>query len=186
MAMTRAELIIHPVRLRIIQALGREKLTTQALSERLPDVPQSSLYRHLRLLRQGMVVGVVDRRLINGIQEKVYAVTGGTHLSREDMAQLTADEHLSYFTTYVMSLLQAFAAYVQSSADEQGHVDMASDFAGYTEIIFHADEQELQQFQQALSAALLALVENQETDGRRKYRMAVIAHPTGDQNGRNS
>lgn len=180
MALTRAELIIHPVRLRIIQALGQERLTTQELAERLPDVPQSSLYRHLRLLRQGEVVDVVEKRLVHGIEEKVYAVIGRAHLSQEDMAQLTVEEHLSYFATYVVSLLQAYASYLEANADEHGHVDMAADYAGYTEINFYADEQELQQFQQALHAALLPLITNQETEGRRRYRMALIAHLTGD------
>lgn len=186
MAMTRAELIIHPVRLQIIRALGQERLTTQELAERLPEVPQSSLYRHLRLLRQGQVIDVVEKRLVNGIQEKVYAVTGRTHLSQEDMAQLTVDEHLSTFSTYVATLLQAFAAYLRANANEAGQVDMAADFAGYTEIIFYADDLELQQFQQALNAALLPLVVNEETEGRRRYRMALIAHPTGEQLGRAS
>lgn len=186
MALTRAELIIHPVRLRIIRALGRERLTTQELAERLPDVPQSSLYRHLRLLRQGEVVDVVEARLVNGIQEKVYAVTGRTHLSQEEMAQLSVDEHLTTFTTYVVSLLQAFASYLAASADEDGRVDMAADFAGYTEVVFYADDLELQQFQQALNVALLPFIENKPTEGRRRYRMAIIAHPTGEHHGRAS
>ncbi len=186
MALTRAELIIHPVRLRIIQTLGQERLTTQELAERLPDVPQSSLYRHLRLLRQGRVVDVVEKRPVHGIEEKVYAIVGRAHLSQEDMAQLSVEEHLSFFATYVVSLLQAYAAYLETSADEDGRVDMAADFAGYTEINYFATEAELQQFQQALHAALLPLITNEENEGRRRYRMALIAHPTGDKRGRDS
>jgi DNA-binding transcriptional ArsR family regulator len=76
----RVDLLIHPIRLRIIQALGQDRLTTQELAERLPEVPLSSLYRHLQLLRRGDVLDVVEERLVNGIEEKVYAVTGRTHL----------------------------------------------------------------------------------------------------------
>jgi hypothetical protein len=149
-------------------------------------VPQSSLYRHLRLLRQGQVVSVVEKRLVNGIQENVYAVTGRTHLSDDDMARLTVDEHLTFFTTYLVSLLQAFAAYLETSADEAGRVNMAADFAGYTEIPFYANRMELQQWQQALNAALLPLAANKNAEGRRRYRIAFIAHPIGDQHGRDS
>lgn len=176
----RVELLIHPVRLRIIQALGQERLTTQALAERLPNVPVSSLYRHLQLLRRGDVLDVVEKRLVNGIEEKVYAVTGRTHLSRDEMAQLTAAEHRKYFATYLLSLMQGFADYVESAGGADGAIDMAADYAGYSEVIFFANEAELQSFQTVLNKAVRPLLENKASARRRRYRMAIIAHPTGD------
>lgn len=176
----RVDLLIHPVRLRIIQALGQERLTTQDLGDRLPDIPLSSLYRHLRLLRRGEVLDVVEKRLVNGIEEKVYAVTGRTHLNRDEMAELTPEEHRKYFATYLLSLMQGFADYVESSAAADGVIDMAADCAGYSEVIFFASEAELQAFQEVLNKAVLPLLENKVSDGRRRYRMAIIAHPIGD------
>ncbi|MCA9994758.1 MAG: helix-turn-helix domain-containing protein, partial [Anaerolineales bacterium] len=44
------ELVIHPVRFQILRALGTDALTTQEISDRLPDTPKSSIYRHLKLL----------------------------------------------------------------------------------------------------------------------------------------
>jgi hypothetical protein len=182
----RVDLLIHPVRLRIIQALGRERLTTQELAERLPEVPVSSLYRHLQLLRRGDVLEVVETRLVNGIGEKVYAVTGRTHLSQEEMADLDAEEHLKYFATYLLSVLQGFSAYVAGAEDRDGTVNLAADYAGYTEVTFHADEAELHAFQAAMNKALLPLIENEASPERRRYRLAIIAHPTGDRHGRHT
>jgi hypothetical protein len=176
----RVDLLIHPIRLRIIQALGQDRLTTQELAERLPEVPLSSLYRHLQLLRRGEVLDVVETRLVNGIEEKVYAVTGRTHLGPEEMAQLGGDEHVKYFATYLLTLLQGYAGYIRSAQDEDGLVDLAADYAGYTEVIFYADEEELQAFQAALNKVMLSLVQNEAAALRRRYRMAIIAHPTGD------
>jgi hypothetical protein len=48
--MTTADLLLHPVRLRIVQAfLGDRALTTGDLRAELPDVPPASLYRHVAL-----------------------------------------------------------------------------------------------------------------------------------------
>jgi DNA-binding transcriptional ArsR family regulator len=178
----RVDLLIHPVRLRIIQALGQEHLTTQELAKRLADVPLSSLYRHLQLLRKGDVLDIVEERVVNGIVEKVYAITGRTFLSQEDMAQLTPAEHLKFFTTYVLTLIQGFARYVETAAGDEGTIDMAADYAGYNEIVFFANEDELYALQRAINEAFLPLVNNKASAGRRRFRMAFIAHPTGDQN----
>ena len=48
------ELVLHPVRLRIVQAfLGTPSLTTAQLRERLPDVPAATLYRQVATLVEG-------------------------------------------------------------------------------------------------------------------------------------
>src|SRR6266542_2260634 len=45
---TSAELLLHPVRLRIVQTfLGDRALTTSQLRAELPDVPPASVYRHV-------------------------------------------------------------------------------------------------------------------------------------------
>jgi energy-coupling factor transporter ATP-binding protein EcfA2 len=73
------------------------------------------------------------------------------------MAQLGGDEHVKYFATYLLTLLQGYAGYIRSAQDEDGLVDLAADYAGYTEVIFYADEEELQALsgraQQGISAA---------------------------------
>ncbi len=51
MSTTRADLILHPLRLRIIETLvNSEPLTPQEMRMRLPGVAQATLYRHLKIL----------------------------------------------------------------------------------------------------------------------------------------
>src|SRR5262249_24220554 len=61
---TSADLLLHPVRLRILQTfLGDRTLTTSDLQAELPDVPPASLYRHVaRLVGAGVLVVVDERR----------------------------------------------------------------------------------------------------------------------------
>ena len=49
-----ADLLLHPHRLRIVQAfLGRDRLTTADLRALLPDIPTATLYRQITTLLDG-------------------------------------------------------------------------------------------------------------------------------------
>jgi len=174
----RVELVIHPVRLRIMQALAGEELTTQQIAERLPDVPKSSIYRHLKLLLEGEMIGLAETRLVHGIQEKVYELAQPPYLGAEEMASLTADEHFRTFTTYILTLLREFAAYLTRAQGQApaGKIDLAADHVGYTEAVFFAGEEELVVFQERLQEALAPLPQK-PGPGRRRRKIALITHP---------
>ena len=74
MAKTGADVILHPVRMRIISTLFKRRLTTQQIGRALPEVAQATLYRHLSRLMQAGVVAVVALRPVRGVTEKVYAL----------------------------------------------------------------------------------------------------------------
>ncbi|MEM7332730.1 MAG: helix-turn-helix domain-containing protein [Chloroflexota bacterium] len=174
--MNRLDLIIHPVRIRIIEAIGTEALTTQEIADRLPDVPKSSIYRHLKQLLDGEVVRVWDTRLVKGIQEKTYRM-GHARLLPADLDGITADQHINYFTTYLMTLLRSFGNYVQSKESLDGGIEFLKDRTGYTEATFYATDDEFDQFQMMINQALMPLISQPEGNGRKKRKLAVITHP---------
>ena len=175
MAIDNVELVIHPVRLRILQSLESEPLTTQEIADRLPDVPKSSLYRHLRLLLESEFVGVAEIRLVQGIQEKVYQLSRPARLGPDDITGLSADDHLRYFTIYLMTLLRGFSVYLAQTAV----IDFVADRAGYSEVSFWASRQELDLFSATINEALLPLIENEPDQGRQRHKIAVITYPAG-------
>ena len=68
--MASADLLLHPVRLRIVQAfLGDRALTTAQLAAELGDVPHASLYRHVSLLAKAGVLHVVAERRVRAVVE---------------------------------------------------------------------------------------------------------------------
>lgn len=171
MEISKAELIIHPIRIRIIRALLFGPQTTQELAEQLPDVPKSSLYRHLRLLLEGELIGIAETRLVQGIQEKVYELAQMPRLSRQDMAELSAEEHLRYFTTFMAILLQGFADYLAADPNFQ------SDIIGYSEVDIWATPEEFGKFSQKLNAAVMPLVRQGKGNGREQYKLATVVYP---------
>lgn len=179
--MNKADLIIHPIRLRILRELSSAELTTQELSERLEDAPTSSIYRHMKLLLDGDLVEVAETRMVKGIQEKTYRLTRPAILGPDDVANWTAADHLGYFTTYALTLIHDFNAYVSSAEEKQGNLDFAADRAGYRELYLYATTAELDAAIGAINAALLPLLQNEAGKGkRRKYKLATILHPMNE------
>ena len=50
MTSSAAAVLLHPVRLRIVLAMGDEQLTTAEIAQHLPDVAQATLYRQVAVL----------------------------------------------------------------------------------------------------------------------------------------
>ena len=173
----KADLIIHPVRLRILQTLAGEPLTTREIAVHLPEVPESSLYRHLKLLLDGELIVVANAQLVNGIQEKWYRLAQPPRLGPDDVSGMTTDDHLRYFTNYILATLRDFVHYLQQAADANGHVDMLADRTGYTETYLFASQAELDAFQGKLQEAFLLLAENGPAPGRHKHKFVFITHP---------
>lgn len=172
--MNLADVLVHPVRMRIVQALGSEALSTQAIAERLADVPQSSLYRHLKVLLDAGFVAVAATRSVNGIEEKVYQVARSPFLSADDVAQMTADDHLNTLATFLLLVQQGFANYLAHADDRP---DLLADRVGYTEVQFHASDAEFDALVAALNQALLPLLSLAPDAGRRRRKLVTITHP---------
>lgn len=176
--MKKADLIIHPVRLRIMQALTEQVLTTHEISQQLPDVPKSSIYRHLKLLLESGLIAVAETNLVSGIEEKRYQLVASPRLGAEDMADLSASEHLNYFNAYLMTLLRGYADYLSTAEEKGGSVDLLADRVGYTELLFYASAEEMNALQAEVNAALLKLARNQAGESRRRQKLSIITFPT--------
>src|SRR5690242_9824963 len=98
MELTRPELIVHPVRLRIVEAVAGHSMTSQQIAERLPDVPQATLYRQIKILLEGGILQVAEERQVHGIVEKTYTMPEEAgHLTREEFAAISPADHSRYF-----------------------------------------------------------------------------------------
>ena len=83
-----ADVVMHPVRLRIIQQLGGRSLTTAQLRAALPDVTQATLYRHVATLVDSGILSVVEERKVRGAVERTLAL--GDRMAHVDQTELRA------------------------------------------------------------------------------------------------
>ena len=178
--MNKVELILHPVRFRIMQTIDGKILTTQEIADQISDVPKSSIYRQLKILLDGDMIAVAETRLVNGIQEKTYQLAQKPYLNAGDVANLSAEEHVHYFTIYVMNVLREFADYMQRSETETGSIDMLADRVGYTEVSVYVTRAELDVLQAELNTAIMKVAKNEPGNGRSRHKFAIITHPVKD------
>ena len=187
------DLILHPIRMRLIVALGAGvPMDAAQLLERMPDVPPATLYRHLTVLRQGGIITFADepgpreageRRTRGAIERRYVLRAGAASLAPEDLASATPDDHLRWFASFVAGLLGAFSRYVA-----RGTPDLARDGVGYREVVLQLSDDELVQMSVALNTALMPFVANTPGNGRTARLFATVLLPAdpvpaGDSNG---
>lgn len=171
---SQADALLHPVRMRLVQALAqRGPLTPQQLGEALPDVPQASLYRHLQRLVEAGLLTVVEERRVRGAKERTYALPpSGAVLGPEAFAHATREDHQRYFTTFVAGLLGDFARYL-----DQPSIDLLADGVGYRTMPLHLSDAELQAMLQALGEAMRPFLANRPSPERRTRQFSTVLMP---------
>ena len=134
------DLLLHPVRLRIMHAMsGGRVLTTSDLCARLPDVPKTSVYRHVGLLAEAGVLEVAGEQRVHGAVERRYRLhRARAVIDEETAASMTLDDHRQAFAAAMATLLAEFNTYLG-----QEHADPFADSVGYIQVPLWLSEDEL-------------------------------------------
>jgi hypothetical protein len=172
---TTAELVLHPVRLRIVQAfLGDRALTTSQLRSELPDVPAASLYRHIARLVDGGVLDVVAQRRVRGAVERIYVLRVGATNSdlNEQLPAMSLDDHRQAFMAFVAGLLGDFDRYLA-----RGDVDLPRDGVSYRLAGIWLDDAELTELLRELATLFQLRLANGPRPGRKRRIIASILLP---------
>lgn len=174
MATKKAEVILHPIRIRIIQALIRgEHMTTQQLQERLQDVPQATLYRHLKRMVEAGVLAIADEIPNRGTVEKVYMLPEkGAEISREELEQASTEDHLVYFVNYAANLIGEYGRYLQS-----GSIDLYRDGVSYRQYSAWLSEEENLQVLREIRDILAKAAQNKPGGNRRRRLFSITDFP---------
>lgn len=168
---TRADLVLHPVRLRILRAfLGSRRLTAGELARELPEVAQAGLYRHLRTLVDGGVLAVVGERPARGAVERTFALRSENAWLRPDgVAALDAEAQSRAFATFAATVMAAYDEYLAT-----GPQDLAGDGVSYSMDAYWLSDEEHLEFLRDLSAVVARRATNGPGGGRRR-RLAASA-----------
>lgn len=168
-----ADVLLHPVRLRIVQAVAGRRLTASAIAEVLADVPQASLYRQINALRDAGVLTITATRPARGATERVYVLAEGAGtLAPSDLASATRDEHLRCFTIFAAGLIGDFARYLDS-----GSPDLLADGAGYRQVPLELTDAELAELSGRLNAAVAPALQNAPAPDRRRRMLTSVLIP---------
>jgi hypothetical protein len=172
--MASADLLLHPVRLRIIRAfLGDRALTTSQLAAELDDVPAGSLYRHVALLTEAGVLQVVAERRVRGAVERTYTLRlFAAQIQPGEAAAMTAEQHMQAFTAYVAGMLADADRYLAS-----GPVDPVRDGASYRMAAMWLTDAEFAEFSRDVVAVFQPRLANAPGKGRRRRVVYTVSLP---------
>lgn len=172
--MASADLLLHPVRLRIVQAfLGDRALTTAQLAAELGDVSPASLYRHVALLTRAGVLQVAAERRVRAVVERTYMLrVHAAQIQPDELAAMSAEQHLAAFLAYAAGMLTDAERYLTT-----GTPDPLRDGASYRMGAMWLSDAELADFLRDLAAVFQGRLANPPAPGRRRRIVYNVVLP---------
>ncbi|MGP9537929.1 helix-turn-helix domain-containing protein [Brachybacterium sp. AOP43-C2-M15] len=166
-----AEVVTHPVRLRILQQLGGRSLTTAQLRDALPDVTQATLYRHVATLLDAGMLTVVEERKVRGAVERTLALGEQmAHVDRDGLRAMSDAQLRSAFLAFLGDVAADFDRVVDCGDEE------LREFLGFGRGPVHVDVEDLAAIQAGF-AELLAPYREDRGEGKRRLSLATILLP---------
>jgi DNA-binding transcriptional ArsR family regulator len=175
------ELLLHPVRLRVVHALsGGRELTTTQLGARLPDVSKVTVYRQVALLVDGGFLKVAGEQRVRGAVERRYRLRQDRPAIGADAAAgMSREDHRRGFAAAMAVLIAEFDAYL----DRDG-ADPVADGVGYRQGVLWLSPDELA----TMTRRMLEVVRDAGAGGpgpdRAPYLLSPILFPTATDTGR--
>lgn len=174
MSMTALDLLLHPVRLRIVNALSQgQTLTTRELCARLSGASQATVYRHVGMLLNGGILEVDGEEQVRGAVERRYRLREErARVSAEAGKAMSREDHRRAFGGAMAALIAEFNAYIARKAAKP-----FDDMVSYRQGTVWLTQGEVATLIREIRAVLAAHMANPPTTGRRSYLLSTIFFP---------
>jgi DNA-binding transcriptional ArsR family regulator len=173
--MDTTELLLHPVRLRIVHATfdGRPFTTTELL-ERMPDVSKATMYRQVALLADNGLIGIDGEERKGGAVERRYRLHPSRAIIDADAAAaMSNDDHRRGFGASLATLLAEFGSYL-----DQDDADPTADMVSYRQVPVWLSSDEKRALYDRLLETIRPYLSHGATPDRRRHLLAAILFPT--------
>ncbi|MEU7576493.1 helix-turn-helix domain-containing protein [Streptomyces sp. NPDC041068] len=172
--MDTVDLLLHPVRLRIVHALsGGRTLTTAQLCALLADVSKATVYRQVGLLADGGLLEVEGERRVRGAVERSYRLRRERAVvDAEAAAGVSREEHRRVFAVAMATLLAEFNAYL-----DRGEADPTADLVGYRQHAIWLSPDELAAMIEEMRAVLAPRLAQAPAPERTRHLISPILFP---------
>ena len=157
----------------IIELMSHGQLTTKELLEKVPEISQPTMYRHLKSMVADGTIKVVAEKQIRGTVEKSY----GLAVDLEADIQQILDEndgegYFRLFSQYIMSMVNEFKKYTESEG-----IDLKNDGSGFTVAPVYATREEWMTTMTKIGEVMKDLIENENSPERNLYNFCLINIP---------
>lgn len=148
----KVEVLMHPVRLKILQVLMRNKdtgLTSLEMVKLIKDVPQATLYRHIQVMLDSGIIRVFKEKKVKSVVEKYYVLNElEAKLSAEEWKKASHEKKLDYISYYQLSLMTQYQSYLKK-LEEQNTPE--NDGATFSLVELKLGEEQFSRFQNELN-----------------------------------
>ncbi|GAA3584446.1 helix-turn-helix domain-containing protein [Klugiella xanthotipulae] len=174
------ELLLHPIRFRIVQEfLAGGELTTDQVHSRLDGVPLSSLYRHISELLKNDILHVVRERAVRGTTEKTYELAPeSVKLTAAHLSTMSPDDLLGAFTMFLSGIIADFDRYVH-----RPEANILADGVGFSQVAFYATAEQFQELTMTLKSSIERLLPQGPGPDRERRTLTTVflPDPGGDE-----
>lgn len=172
--MASLDLLLHPVRLRILRTfLDGHPATTAQLRERLPDIPHATMYRHVAALAAAGVLEVLDEKRVRGTVERTYRLSWQhAEIDPAGRAAMTADDHRRTFTAFAGGLLADFDRYLAGEP-----TDATADGVTYQQAALWLTDAEMAELLSTIRAAVTARLGQDPGPDRTRRMISLVTMP---------
>ncbi|MEU9190842.1 helix-turn-helix domain-containing protein [Streptomyces sp. NPDC048484] len=172
--MASANLLLHPVRLRILQTLlGADELTTAQLCARLSDIPAATMYRHVATLTKAGILEVTQEKRVRGTVERSYRVRQDEALVDADArTTMTKDDHRQAFTVFTGALMADFDRYLSRDDTEPARENVL-----YRQGAVWLTDDEFTALVEELEAVVARHTHTAHDDGRTRHVLSLVFVP---------
>jgi DNA-binding transcriptional ArsR family regulator len=174
-----SDLLLHPIRMRIVAAITGDRVTAKDLAKALPDIPQTTLYRHINILVEGGLLEVVEEIPQRGTVERVFGFKIPPSLSREDLKGLSKEEYEQVFTMIITSLLQEATNALENIPDD-GEIDLLGEGYQFSRIQLHLNDEEFEKFNHDVLSLMMKARDNKPSGGRKRRIFSYLFIPLID------
>ena len=171
----KADVIFHPVRIRIVQALfGGRRLTAQQLAAEPGGASIATMYRHLNRLVEAGILTVAEQRPIRGTVEKVYALADehAATFTPDELRRISPADQMRHFQTLVGTLLGDFGRYLARPG-----FDRATEGVIVRQEAFYVTDAEARRLRHVLTEALAPVLDTPPGPDRRRRMLTLILLP---------
>ena len=161
-----AEVVMNPVRQRIFQYfLLHETGTVKEIKKALPDIPNASLYRHIKILADHSILMVVGENRIRGTVESVYQLNKSAMEAEDESG-----------TAVQMALLRICASFAKYFSG--GNADPKKDMLLFTNCTLVLTDEEFSGFLSEINDVAIKYMKKEAVEGSKTRQITLISAPT--------
>lgn len=165
------EVLLHPIRVRILQATAvKDRVTAGEICQSIPDVPRTTLYRHINVLIDADILTIVEERKIRGSLERSLS------LNKDEINRHNTDDVPRQAFRFLLTTYAKFEKYFNNESYIPGN---AVCFFNNTAMML--DDSEFERFLSELQA-LLVRYHLEPGPGRKTRDISIISAPVQEEN----